>query len=242
MDPGDIRRVLVANRGEIARRVFATCRRLGISTAAVYSDADASAAFVGEADVAIPLGGASPAESYLRADAILDAAPPRRRRRDPPRLRLPVRERRLRAVRHRRRADLDRPVARGDRRHGLEDRGARPHGARGRPGPARRAARRRGRRRAARDRRRHRLPAARQGVRRRRRQGHAARRAAGGARRGARRARAARRRRRSATPPSSSSASRRARGTSRSRSSATRTAASARCTSATARSSAATRR
>ena len=74
MDRGDIGRVLVANRGEIARRVFATCRRLGISTAAVYSDADASAAFVGEADVAVALGGASPAESYLRADAILDAA------------------------------------------------------------------------------------------------------------------------------------------------------------------------
>jgi acetyl/propionyl-CoA carboxylase alpha subunit len=74
MSQGDIRRVLVANRGEIARRVFATCRRLGISTAAVYSDADAAAAFVGEADVAIPLGGASPADSYLRADALLDAA------------------------------------------------------------------------------------------------------------------------------------------------------------------------
>jgi acetyl/propionyl-CoA carboxylase alpha subunit len=74
MDRGDIGRVLVANRGEIARRVFATCRRLGVSTVAVYSDPDASAAFVGEADVAIPLGGASPAESYLRGDAILAAA------------------------------------------------------------------------------------------------------------------------------------------------------------------------
>jgi len=74
MQPQSITRVLVANRGEIARRVFATCRRLGISTAAVYSDPDASAAFVGEADVAIPLGGASPAESYLRADALLEAA------------------------------------------------------------------------------------------------------------------------------------------------------------------------
>ena len=69
-----IKRVLVANRGEIARRIFATCRRLGISTAAVYSNPDADAPFVREADVAIPLGGSTPAESYLRQDAILDAA------------------------------------------------------------------------------------------------------------------------------------------------------------------------
>jgi acyl-CoA carboxylase subunit alpha len=69
-----ITRVLVANRGEIARRVFSTCRRLGISTAAVYSDADASAAVVAEADVAVPLGGAAATESYLRGDAVLDAA------------------------------------------------------------------------------------------------------------------------------------------------------------------------
>ncbi len=69
-----ITRVLVANRGEIARRVFATCRELGISTAAVFSDPDADAPFVAEADVAIALGGATPAESYLRADAVLDAA------------------------------------------------------------------------------------------------------------------------------------------------------------------------
>src|SRR4051812_42084855 len=69
-----INRVLVANRGEIARRVFATCRRLGISTAAVYSDPDASAAFVREADVAVGLGGATPGESYLRGDAVVAAA------------------------------------------------------------------------------------------------------------------------------------------------------------------------
>src|SRR4051812_32122374 len=69
-----MRCLMVANRGEIARRVFSTCRRLGISTVAVYSDPDTNALFAREADVAISLGGATPAESYLRGDAILDAA------------------------------------------------------------------------------------------------------------------------------------------------------------------------
>ncbi len=59
-----INRLLVANRGEIARRVFATCRRLGIETVAVHSDAD----------VAVRLPGNTPAETYLRTDLILDAA------------------------------------------------------------------------------------------------------------------------------------------------------------------------
>ena len=69
-----INRLLVANRGEIARRIMRTCRAMGIETVAVYSDADAGAPFVHEADVAVPLGGAAPAESYLRGDAVLDAA------------------------------------------------------------------------------------------------------------------------------------------------------------------------
>ena len=69
-----ITRLLVANRGEIARRVFATCRRLGIETVAVHSDADAGLPFVGEADAAVRLPGNTPAETYLRTDLILDAA------------------------------------------------------------------------------------------------------------------------------------------------------------------------
>ncbi|NKY87064.1 acetyl/propionyl/methylcrotonyl-CoA carboxylase subunit alpha [Nocardia veterana] len=66
--------LLVANRGEIARRVFATCRRMGIGTVAVYSDADAAAPHVAEADAAIRLPGNTPAETYLRGDLIIEAA------------------------------------------------------------------------------------------------------------------------------------------------------------------------
>ncbi|MFF2085257.1 acetyl/propionyl/methylcrotonyl-CoA carboxylase subunit alpha [Nocardia sp. NPDC058176] len=69
-----ITNVLVANRGEIARRVFATCRRMGIGTTAVYSDADASAPHVSEADAAIRLPGNTPAETYLRGELIIEAA------------------------------------------------------------------------------------------------------------------------------------------------------------------------
>ncbi len=69
-----ITKLLVANRGEIAVRIFRTCRRLGIETVAVYSDADCSAMHVREADEAVHNGAAPAAESYLRTEAILAAA------------------------------------------------------------------------------------------------------------------------------------------------------------------------
>jgi acetyl-CoA carboxylase biotin carboxylase subunit len=67
-------RVLIANRGEIAVRVMRSCRELGVETVAVYSDADERAAHVAAADHAVRLGSAAPSESYLRIDAIIDAA------------------------------------------------------------------------------------------------------------------------------------------------------------------------
>ena len=69
-----ITRLLVANRAEIASRVFRTCRTLGIETVAIHSDADADLPYVREADVAVRLPGNAPAETYLRADLVIDAA------------------------------------------------------------------------------------------------------------------------------------------------------------------------
>ncbi|MDO9249078.1 MAG: biotin carboxylase N-terminal domain-containing protein, partial [Phenylobacterium sp.] len=66
--------VLVANRGEIARRVFRTARRMGIATVAVYSEADADAPHVREADQAVLIGPASARESYLVGEKIIAAA------------------------------------------------------------------------------------------------------------------------------------------------------------------------
>jgi acetyl-CoA carboxylase biotin carboxylase subunit/3-methylcrotonyl-CoA carboxylase alpha subunit len=67
------RKILIANRGEVAARIMRTCRRLGIRTVAVYSDADAGAIHVEQADEALRLGEAPLAKSYLNVPALLAA-------------------------------------------------------------------------------------------------------------------------------------------------------------------------
>jgi 3-methylcrotonyl-CoA carboxylase alpha subunit len=67
-------KILIANRGEIACRVAATCKRLGIASVAVYSDADANAKHVSACDEAVHIGGSTASESYLRIERIIDAA------------------------------------------------------------------------------------------------------------------------------------------------------------------------
>src|SRR5699024_1711143 len=69
-----IKKVLIANRGEIAARIIRTCKKLGIQTVAVYSEADKTSPFVGMADESFLLGASQVSESYLNVDRILSIA------------------------------------------------------------------------------------------------------------------------------------------------------------------------
>ena len=68
-----IKKILIANRGEIARRIMRTAHDMGISTVAIFADGDSSAPFVKEADTAISLEGRTTAETYLDVDKVINA-------------------------------------------------------------------------------------------------------------------------------------------------------------------------
>ena len=108
------RKILIANRGEIAVRIMRTCREMGIATVAVYSEADRSALHVQTADEAIFIGASEPRESYLNIEKIIAAARAERRRGDPSRLRLPGGKRRFRREVRSGGVPVHRPPRRGD--------------------------------------------------------------------------------------------------------------------------------
>ena len=72
--PADFKRVLIANRGEIALRIVRACRDAGLTSIAVYADSDADAPFARQADEAVPLDGTTPAATYLAIPKLLAAA------------------------------------------------------------------------------------------------------------------------------------------------------------------------
>ena len=124
------KKILIANRGEIACRVIKTARRMGIKTVAVYSEADKDARHVELADEAVLIGPPPSRESYLVTDRIIAAAKSTGAEAIHPGLRLPVRERRVLEARRGGGAGVHRPEARVDRRDGRQDRvqGARRQG------------------------------------------------------------------------------------------------------------------
>ena len=107
-----LEKIVIANRGEIALRILRACRELGIKTVAVHSTADANLKHVLLADESVCIGPPPSALSYLNMPAIISAAEVTDSVGDPPRLRLPVRERRLRRAGREERLHLHRPEGR----------------------------------------------------------------------------------------------------------------------------------
>jgi acetyl-CoA carboxylase, biotin carboxylase subunit len=125
-------KILIANRGEIALRIHRACREMGIQTVAVHSTADADAMHVRLADESVCIG-PPPARELPQHPGDHLGRDHHRRRRHPPRLRLPVRERRLRRDRRGARHHLHRPHARAHPPDGRQDRGQEDRGELGLP-------------------------------------------------------------------------------------------------------------
>ncbi len=167
------KRILIANRGEIACRIIKTARRMGIETVAVYSEADRDALHVEMADDAVLIGPPAAAESYLLIDKIVEACRKTGARGRASRLRLPVRARGVSARAGKGRNRLHRSQSGRDRRDGRQDRIQESRGESQRLDGAGPSRRHRGRKACGEDRRRDRLSRDDQGLRRRRRQGDA---------------------------------------------------------------------